>query len=153
MEKRRIIYVASLIALILVIITAFQINYLINRVNALEEEVSDLESVIETKNSQVESLTLEQENMELTVAELETELYESDQKKAEYLEKIDLLNATIVILGGDTVILDQLVDSIGSNEISTVLRAYGEKELELQQLQREYERLLYQYNSLLSQIN
>lgn len=153
MEKRQIVYVASLIVIFIVIITAFEINYLVNRVNNLEEEKANLESVIELKKDQVDYLTLQQENMELLIADLETELTASNQKNMDYLDKIDILNATIIILKGDTDILDQLVDSIGSNEISTVLRAYGEKELELQQLKRDYEELLYQYNILFNQIN
>jgi septal ring factor EnvC (AmiA/AmiB activator) len=153
MEKRRIIYGASVIAIIVVIIAAVQINYLINRINTLEEEVSDLESGLSQNNDLVESQTEQLENMEVTISSLETELAESNQKNTEYLEKIDLLNTTIIILGGDASILDQLVGSIGPNEISTVLRAYGEKTLELQQLQKDYEELLLQYNNLLSQIN
>ena len=151
MEKKYIIYSSAVILIIVVIVAAVQINYLNIKANNLEEKVVQLESEISQKTELIESLTQKIEDNEIIISELETSLSDSELKNDEYLERIYLLNTTLMILGGDVNILDQLVGSIGPEEISVVLRAYGEKTLELDNLRRDYEELLIEYNYLLKQ--
>jgi chromosome segregation ATPase len=152
MEDRPIIYGLIVVIIITLVISVTQINFLSGEVNNLENKISELQSSIDNREGIIESLSAQIEDMEEILTTLETDLIISRENNTKYISEIETLNATLLEMQSDFMILEEAIDIIGREEVRTVLIRYGETTAKLEGLQADYAKLLSQYNSLLKQL-
>ncbi|TFH14490.1 hypothetical protein E4H04_10140 [Candidatus Bathyarchaeota archaeon] len=149
MEKKHIISGLIVVVLLTGIIVVTQINFLKNKVNTLEDDVSELETMVTTRDDVIESISEQINIMENTITNLEEELIQSQNNNTQLISEIQTMNATMIELQSDIQLLDSAIEIIGRDEIKPILQLYGETKAQLEDLQKEYTKLLSDYNKLL----
>lgn len=149
-NKRNLVIILPTIILV-VLLNILYLSSLNQKLDELTNTQSQTQTELDTKNMKVEALTEQIDSMENTINNLEIALTESQLNCSQLKDDTRNLNSTISVLEINVELLEEAIDIIGTGELGTILKKYGEVVKELDELQHEYNQLLLDYNKLLAQ--
>ena len=158
MDTKIFLYGVFVGVLVVGLVGVINFNSLNGRIDELEANLTELNSQLEVKDGQVEALTDQTHTLELTSQALSASIDElKDSLTASQMNSTSLklltreLEVNITEQLATIRLLDDAIHIIGIGDIETVLRQYAETNIQLEDLQEEYDRLLVDYNQLLAQ--
>lgn len=157
MENKRILYGVLAGVLLAGLLGLYQINDLTGRITQLEENITNYQNMIAIKtvevkalDDQIETLQSTLSSVSATIVNLQDALESSQSNSSDLKAQTRELISTITRLEDQITLLDDAVKLIGREETEHLLCAYTEVSMELEDLQREYDELIQDYNSLLA---
>ncbi len=158
MDTKIFLYGVFVGVLVVGLIGVININSLNGRIDELEANLTELNSQLEVRDGQVEALTDQTHTLELTSQALSASIDGlRDSLTASQMNNTSLkmltreLEVNITEQLATIRLLDDAIHIIGTGDIENVLRQYAETNIQLEDLQEEYDRLLVDYNQLLAQ--
>ena len=109
--------------------------------------INELEANITKYQSELENLQTSFSELSTSMEELHNTLETTDHNISELTTSLRVLTQEKNMLEKEIEIIDQALDIIGRSEVRTVLIALGNKNVELENLQNEYDELLKKYNA------
>ncbi len=152
MENRQIIIGLTFGLILIFAVSIWQINFLTNEIEHLRKHTSELESQIEERDDLIGSLETHIDKLDENLSIIQHELYLSNENNTILKSQLNDMNVTIIGLQNDVTVLEEAIYVIGRGEIETVLRKYSDTLIQLNQLQDQYDELLYEYNKLIENI-
>ena len=158
MDTKTFLYGVFVGVLVVGLIGVININSLNGRIDELEANLTELNTQLGVRDAQVEALTDQTHTLELTSQVLSASIDElKDSLTASQMNSTSLkmltreLEVNITEQLATIRLLDDAIHIIGTGDIETVLGQYAETNIQLEDLQEEYDRLLVDYNQLQAQ--
>jgi chromosome segregation ATPase len=152
MQNNKLTYGLTFVIIIILVISITQIDFLNNKIDSLENTTSQFENLVEEKDKKVDTLTEEIKTLHNNILQIQIELNNTKDNNIFLNDQLKETNETVNNLRKDLIILEEAIEIIGRGEIETVLIKYSETRVQLEELQREYNKLLDKYNNLLEQV-
>ena len=158
MDTKIFLYGVFAGVLVVGLIGVININSLNGRIDELKGNLTELDSQLGLRDAQVEALTDQTKTLELisqtlsaSVDGLKDSLTACQMNSTSLKMLVKELEANVTEQLATIRLLDDAIHIIGTGDIENVLRQYAETNIQLEDLQEEYDRLLADFNQLLAQ--
>ena len=158
MDTKTFLYGVFVGFLVVGLIGVINIKSLNGRIDELEANLTELNTQLVVRDAQVEALTdqiltfeLTSQALQASIDELEDSLTASQMNSTSLKMLTRELEVNITEQVATIRLLDDAIHIKGIGDIETVLMQYAETNIQLENLQEEYDRLLVDYNQLQAQ--